>query len=110
LYGIPALELIAVFLLGVSFFIKNRVRYAGLYLSQILMLVFTGYIILIKLNFYKYIPCSCGGAFKNLNWTQHLALNLFFVAIGAWGIILMHSISLKESKMDISAVSTQSLL
>lgn len=82
-FGIPALEFILAGML-----IYKRTLLAGLWGSLILMLLFTGYIGLIQLNYFGKIPCSCGGVISQLNWTQHLFFNLFFVLISIAGIIL----------------------
>jgi hypothetical protein len=39
--------------------------------------------VLIKLNYYGKIPCSCGGAIAHLSWTQHFFFNLFFIILSA---------------------------
>lgn len=63
-------------------------RRLGLFFATAMMICFTIYIILIKLNFYGVIPCSCGGVIASFTWTQHLIFNLFFIAIGVVGIYL----------------------
>nr|WP_281682026.1 MauE/DoxX family redox-associated membrane protein [Zunongwangia profunda] len=42
------------------------------------MIVFTIYI-WYTLNYSDYIPCSCGGIISDLNWTEHLIFNLFWI-------------------------------
>lgn len=91
-FGVPAIEFIIAGLL-----IFNRTNLIGLWMSLILMLIFTGYIILIKLNYYGKIPCSCGGIIEKLNWTQHLLFNIFFVLISILGINLNKSNERYES-------------
>jgi len=61
--------------------VANKTRFIGLSLSLLLLLVFTGYIILIKSNFYGKIPCTCGGVIEYMSWTEHLWFNLFFIVI-----------------------------
>jgi len=63
-------------------------RRIGLFFATGLMVCFTVYIILVKLNYYGVIPCSCGGVIARFSWTQHLIFNLIFVAIGIVGIYL----------------------
>ena len=63
-------------------------RRIGLFFATAIMICFTAYIILVKLNYYGVIPCSCGGVIASFTWTQHLIFNLFFVAIGIVGIYL----------------------
>lgn len=87
-FGLPVIEFIIAGLL-----IFRKTILIGLWSFLILMLIFTGYIVLIKLNFYGRIPCSCGGIISKLNWTQHLYLNLFFIALAIIGIRLYKQIS-----------------
>jgi hypothetical protein len=68
--------------------IFKRTLLKGLWASLFLLTLFTGYIILIKLNYYGTIPCSCGGVLKDLTWTKHLFFNLFFMGISIVGILL----------------------
>jgi putative oxidoreductase len=66
----------------------ERTRLLGFYASLGLMSLFTIYSIIIILNFFGRIPCSCGGVIKRLTWTQHIVLNLFYVALSITGIVL----------------------
>ncbi|HET6256945.1 MAG TPA: MauE/DoxX family redox-associated membrane protein [Puia sp.] len=70
-------------------------RLIGFYASLVLMIVFTIYTGIVLLHFFPYIPCSCGGVIRNLTWSQHLALNLFYVALSILGIVLQHRKSFK---------------
>lgn len=80
LFAIPAAELLAVALL-----LFERGRLYGLGLSLLLMVLFTGYIALVKLHFWPRVPCSCGGILSHMSWTAHLIFNCAFllVSIGA---------------------------
>ncbi|GGH80610.1 hypothetical protein GCM10011379_51730 [Filimonas zeae] len=89
-FGLPVIEFAIAGLL-----IFKKTMLSGLWSFLMLMLVFTGYIILIKLNFYGRVPCSCGGIISKLNWTQHLYLNLFFIALAVTGIVLYKRVSSK---------------
>lgn len=80
---IPITEIVLCLLL-----LFERTRLLGLYGSLGFMSLFTIYSIIIILNFFGRIPCSCGGVIKRLTWRQHIVLNLFFVAISISGIIL----------------------
>ncbi|OJW58279.1 MAG: hypothetical protein BGO55_23560 [Sphingobacteriales bacterium 50-39] len=82
IYGIPFFEIISVF-----FLLSTTKRIMGFYLSEILMLAFTGYIVLGLNKYFGHIPCTCGGVIQSLSWTQHLYLNIFFDFIGIIGII-----------------------
>ncbi len=66
----------------------ERTRLIGFYASLFFMSLFTIYSIIIVLNFFGRIPCSCGGVIKRLTWNQHIVLNLFFVALSISGIVL----------------------
>ena len=70
------------------FLIFERTRLLGFYGSLVLMGMFTIYALLILFHFFPYVPCSCGGVIKRLSWTQHLILNLFFVAISIVGVVI----------------------
>ena len=83
-WGIPLSE-VAVALLMVF----DRTRLLGLKIGTAMMILFTGYIILIKLHFFGKIPCACGGAITEFTWTQHLFFNLFFVISGVWALLLV---------------------
>ncbi len=66
-------------------------RLVGLYASLFLMTMFTVYTSLVLLNFFDYVPCSCGGVVKYLNWTQHFFFNFFFVVITAAAILFRNN-------------------
>lgn len=59
----------------------EKTRLIGLYVSLVLMSLFTIYTALVLFHVFEYVPCSCGGVIKNLTWPQHLIFNLFFVVI-----------------------------
>jgi hypothetical protein len=65
--------LIAGLLLG------KQTRRVAFLLAALLLLLFTGYILLM-LTFSPYLPCSCGGFIQALSWPQHLAFNSFLLA------------------------------
>ena len=66
----------------------ERYRLFALYACFGLMTMFTTYILLI-LNFSDFIPCSCGGVLENLNWTEHVVFNLFFIGIALIAILVI---------------------
>ncbi|HEY9258034.1 MauE/DoxX family redox-associated membrane protein [Chitinophaga sp.] len=80
--AIPSAEILVSLLL-----IIPKTKTLGLYLATFLMVVFTGYIILIKVNYFGMTPCGCGGVITHLTWTQHLWFNLFFLVGGISAII-----------------------
>lgn len=67
--------------------ISKKTRLIGLYLSFLLMLLFTGYIYAM-LNFSYYKSCSCGGILSRMSWNVHLAFNIAFSVLGIIGILL----------------------
>ncbi|MBT1704903.1 MauE/DoxX family redox-associated membrane protein [Chryseosolibacter indicus] len=79
---IPVVELCAVILLIVPAW-----RRTGLLLSAVLMLTFTVYIGGMLL-FFETLPCSCGGVFEQMTWTQHLLFNIVFSLLALAGFIL----------------------
>src|SRR5690606_2794845 len=83
---LPALEILAAVLLVV-----RLTRKAGMLLSFLLMLLFTGYVGLVVAGLWENIPCSCGGVLNQLGWKEHLVFNLFFTLLAGMGIYLMKS-------------------
>lgn len=65
----------------------EKTRTTALYASLVLMVMFTIYTSLVLLEFFDYVPCSCGGVVSYLSWTQHFFFNLFFVVITAVTIL-----------------------
>jgi putative oxidoreductase len=85
-WGIPFLEIaISATLLF------EYTRLLAFYASLVLMTLFTIYSIMILAHFFPYVPCSCGGVIRKLTWPQHLVLNLFYVALSVFGLILQRS-------------------
>ncbi|QJB37305.1 hypothetical protein HF324_05345 [Chitinophaga oryzae] len=80
-WGVPIIESLIVLAL-----IFPRYRIAGLKAATGLMLLFTVYVLLVILRMFDKVPCSCGGVIRSLNWEQHLVFNLFFVALGLFGL------------------------
>jgi putative oxidoreductase len=53
------------------------------------MTVFTGYVILVLINFFGRVPCSCGGVIQVLGWKTHMVFNLFFLLLTGLGILII---------------------
>ena len=83
-YTLPVVEIIAASLL-----FSPRTRLAGLYVSLMLMVLFTGYVGLVILNFYGRIPCSCGGVIGLFSWRVHFFFNLFFLLLTISGTYMV---------------------
>ncbi len=56
-------------------------RLIGFYLAFVLLLLFTGYILLILWGAFGRVPCSCGGVIASLDWGAHLLFNIFFLLL-----------------------------
>ncbi|MDO3641253.1 MauE/DoxX family redox-associated membrane protein [Mucilaginibacter sp. L3T2-6] len=76
LYLLPAAELAVAALL-----LFGRTLRTGLQASLVLLVLFTGYILLAMLGYWEQVPCSCGGIISHLTWGQHLAFNCFCMAV-----------------------------
>lgn len=81
--GLPVAEA----MIGVLLIWPGKQR-AGLWLTLVLMVAFTVYIIMIKVRYFGYIPCSCGGFISSLSWNQHLWLNIGVILLAIWGLFL----------------------
>ena len=66
-------------------------RLLGLYLSYVLMALFTGYIWLM-LNYAPDLPCSCGGVLAEMSWKDHLYFNAGYSVLAMAGIFLQANI------------------
>lgn len=91
LWAVPLIELL---ISGLLLF--HGTRKVGLLLSAILLFLFSGYVLLVMLNVFGRIPCSCGGVISKLNWEQHLVFNLVFLLIALLGF----GIELKERRCN----------
>jgi len=59
----------------------NNTRKKGLYCAAGLLTVFTLYIAAILLHFFRRVPCSCGGIFRGLSWSQHFWVNVLLTGL-----------------------------
>jgi putative oxidoreductase len=80
---IPGIELTTAVLIFVP-----KTTFWGYWCSFVLLFSFTLYILFGLFNFYQRMPCSCGGIIATLSWGQHLAFNLFFLALTIIAIII----------------------
>lgn len=81
-WAIPITELIIAALL-----IFPMTRMKGLIASGGLMVIFTIYLIYMKLTA-EHLPCHCGGLISLLSWRDHIYLNIIFIFIAGIGIYL----------------------
>lgn len=84
-FALPMTELVVSALLFVP-----AARLLGLYASFGSMTVFTLYIGYMML-FASHLPCSCGGVLEQMSWSQHLVMNIVFIALSATAIKLYQS-------------------
>lgn len=82
-YALPLSEMITACLL-----LLTATRLIGLYLSVILLTLFTGYVAMVLLNFFGRIPCSCGGVIALLGWKEHLLFTILCLLISITAIRL----------------------
>ncbi|PRY09804.1 methylamine utilization protein MauE [Pontibacter ummariensis] len=82
-WGLPLIELIAAGLL-----LFQRFRGVGIWLSFLLMLLFTGYVGLAVVGVWDDVPCACGGVISQLGWEGHLLFNLFFTILTGVGVFV----------------------
>ncbi|RYG06440.1 MAG: hypothetical protein EOO02_00570 [Chitinophagaceae bacterium] len=91
---LPSIEILAAILLT----IPKTIRY-GLYLSALLLTIFTLYVAFILTGIYNRAPCSCGGVLSMLSWKSHLLFNLTFLSINAWTIHVFHQKRKEDKKI-----------
>ncbi|AEV98736.1 hypothetical protein A4D02_09325 [Niastella koreensis] len=80
-----------------------KFRLIGLYISTILMTLFTIYILYILASGQP-IPCTCGGLIEALSWNGHLVFNCAFILIGVTGII-GESAFRKKAKVELKSIA-----
>lgn len=97
---LPIIELITAGLL-----MNSRTKLMGLYLSTLLMIIFTGYVGLILAGGFGRIPCSCGGILKNMGWHTHLFFNISFLLLAIAGIIFLKKKRKMQEKIASPIVS-----
>lgn len=92
---IPAVELTIVLLL-----LLPRTRKTGLVAATSLLMLFTVYLAFMILTDPN-LPCSCGGVIQQLSWKQHIAFNIFFIALGILAIYFQSNGLREKPRMDI---------
>jgi hypothetical protein len=68
---IPTAEVVAAGCL-----LTERTQRTGLYISFLLLTLFTLYVAAVLLHFFPRTPCTCGNVLRHLSWSQHLLVNL----------------------------------
>ncbi|OOQ60299.1 MauE/DoxX family redox-associated membrane protein [Mucilaginibacter pedocola] len=88
------LEQVLVFMLPASevivslMMVFERSRYLALWLSLLMLCLFTVYVLAVMLHVLSRTPCPCGGAIATLTWPQHLLFNLLFIGINLVAVSL----------------------
>ncbi|TXG39575.1 MauE/DoxX family redox-associated membrane protein [Seonamhaeicola maritimus] len=93
-WAVPLTELIIAVL-----FLFPKHKLTAFYMSLLLLLVFTTYIIVI-LNISDSIPCSCGGILSTLGWKEHIIFNCVFIALSLTGILSIKVHKTKTLRSD----------
>ncbi|HEY4287941.1 MAG TPA: MauE/DoxX family redox-associated membrane protein [Puia sp.] len=65
----------------------DRTRRPALYSALILLTIFTVYIGAILLHLFHKTPCSCGGIFRHLNWSQHFWIDLLLMGMAITALL-----------------------
>jgi hypothetical protein len=89
---LPAIEFTVVLMLAIA-----RLRLKGFYITLVLMIIFTGYVIALLASSDN-LPCSCGGIIELLSWKQHLIFNSVFIGLDIWAIKLLHREKKEQAK------------
>lgn len=79
-WRLPVFELILSY-----FLLWPKSRLLGLYISFLLLLSITVYIVMMLSGDYI-IPCACSGVITFMSWTWHLWLNIIFLLLTITGI------------------------
>lgn len=78
---VPLTELLIIGLLAGA-----GTRLFGLLFSVILLALFTIYILLVISNAFGFIPCSCAGINKHLDWNAQLIFNAVMLLLAVAGL------------------------
>ncbi|QDW24256.1 MauE/DoxX family redox-associated membrane protein [Pedobacter sp. KBS0701] len=91
LNAIPLIEILSAILLLIK-----KTNQLGLVLSLLLMLAFTGYIVLIISGYFPKTPCSCGGVIKAMGWKAHLIFNIFFLSAAILSLFIKLKLEVRD--------------
>ncbi len=80
---IPASEILISLML-----LFDRTRTIGFIAAAVVLFLFTLYAALVLFHVFDYIPCTCGGMLKKLNWWQNMLFTLTFLILSIAGISL----------------------
>lgn len=86
IYVLPVVEILTITLL-----IGNKTNRYGMYMSAILMFLFTGYVGLALAGAWEKLPCGCGSVINGMSWKQHFIFNVVFLALSIAGVYLSNS-------------------
>ena len=84
-------------------FLFEGMRLTALYGSFLLMFIITLYILAV-LNFAESVPCSCGGIFTTLSWTEHLLFNIGCMLTSLVGLALSYDLKSNHEKLPVRKI------
>jgi uncharacterized membrane protein YphA (DoxX/SURF4 family) len=91
-WTIPIIEV------GISILLLRQVtKRKGLIASSILMILFTVYLIYMKLTA-ETLPCHCGGVIALLSWRDHIYLNIILIVLSVVGVLFSPTIKNNNRK------------
>ena len=83
--------------LGISLLLLlPQTRFAGLFLSFVLLVLFTSYLGYMVL-YTPHLPCSCGGVIGSLSWTEHMVFNGAFLVLNLIALFLYQKTFYRKS-------------
>ncbi|MCE7057161.1 hypothetical protein LZF95_20945 [Algoriphagus sp. AGSA1] len=82
-YAVPLTELLVAGLL-----LFSVTRWWGYLGSTLLLTVFITYVGLIWVGAFPRVPCNCAGILESLGWAPHFWLNLGFIGVAVWGLVV----------------------
>ncbi|MCE7044463.1 MauE/DoxX family redox-associated membrane protein [Dyadobacter sp. CY312] len=88
LWLLPLVELVVVAML-----LSKPFRLTGLWVSCVLMFVFSIYMGLVVLNVFDRVPCNCGGVLNEMKFTTHFIFNLTFLFFSIASVRIQKSLN-----------------
>jgi len=74
-----------------------KTKHIGLYTSCGLMVVFTAYLVYVRIAG-EVLPCHCGGVISSLTWTEHIYFNIGLIVLALTGIKLKTRFNILKQK------------
>nr|WP_121269896.1 MauE/DoxX family redox-associated membrane protein [Pedobacter schmidteae] len=96
-YLVPGIELIVA-----GMFAIEKTQKLALYLSFVLITIFTIYVGAM-VTFSSKAPCTCGGIISSFTWNQHLIFNAAFLVLSIFAIVVQR----KQNQGGQSSIHTK---